>query len=66
MADLLSTFTGTRSDTGAAAEKKAASRQTGRLWVEVIDTECARCERLFKVMNPEELLCRKCRRAEGN
>lgn len=64
--ELLTPVTGTRSDPVAAAEKKAASRQTGRLWVEVIDTECARCERLFKVMNPEELLCRRCRREEGN
>ena len=64
--ELLTPVTGTRSDPTVSAEKKAASRQTGVLWTEVHDTECERCDRVFKTTAPDVLVCRRCRRKEGN
>lgn len=64
--ELVTPVTGNRSDPTASAEKRAASRERGELWVEVHDTECDRCERVFKTTHPDDLVCKTCQRKEGN
>ena len=57
-----------RTDPAATAAQRERSRSTGRLWAEVLDVECEHCDKPFvpPPNAPDTLLCRRCRRSEGD